>query len=110
MNAHGDAQTPIDANELGASGQCDSSARWGSTVAAHTEWAVCSPWLHVGNLQPYWWGGVTLPHPDPWLGMFDPSGQITPFADAYLRVVTTLTSRGCPPRDAADKAHRQRRR
>jgi hypothetical protein len=107
MDTHGDAGTPIDVNELGASGQYDTSARWGATVAAYTAWALCSPGLRVEDVQPFWWGGVTLPYPDPWLSMVGSQGNPTAFGTAYLAEASTLTSRGCPTtRGAVDRTHR----
>jgi hypothetical protein len=93
LDANGRAGVPLDINEFGApTGVAD----WGAQTAQYTQWALCTPALHVEDVQAYWWGAVPLANGDPWFAMFSGDLTETSFGSAYLGAVQALTSQGCP--------------
>jgi hypothetical protein len=101
LDAVGDAAVPIDINEFGAPvGVSD----WGAQTAAYTQWALCTPSLHVQDVQPYWWGAIPLANSDPWFAMVGGDLSETSFGSAYLSEVTALRTQGCPAPTVATPA------
>jgi hypothetical protein len=110
MDAHGMSTVPLDVTEFGAcdttpqttnDGLCQagvgqSSAAWGSVAANYVQWAVCTRWLDVGNVQPFYWGATATTDQDVWLPLVDGEGALTAYGQAYLDEVTRLTTQGCP--------------
>jgi len=107
MNTNGYSGVPLDVNEFGAcavsgssNGQscspAQSSATWGSVVASYTEWSLCTPWLHVANVQPFYWGGVYNTAQDVWLPLVNADGTVTAYGTDYFREAKSLTATGCP--------------
>lgn len=93
LDTNGHAATPIDINEFGAPvGVSD----WGQQTAQYTEWALCTPALHVEDVQPLWWGAVPGADTDPWTSMVDSELSETSLGVAYLGEVNALTTEGCP--------------
>ena len=111
LDANGHAGVPLDINEFGAAGRHTGRGLGGRKVAEYTQWALCTPALHVENVQAFWWGGVPLADTDPWFSMVNSELSETSFGTAYLSEVATLTSQGCPPRlRPAPPPQRRRRR
>lgn len=108
MDANGYSGVPIDVNELGACGNdsgpsdgescypAESSSTWGSTVASYTGWAVCTSWMHVADLQPFYWGAVDDTGTDVWLPLVDANGTPTAYGTDYFNEAKSLTTSGCP--------------
>jgi len=108
MNTDGYSGVPLDVNEFGActttsgssSGQScypsQSSATWGSVVASYTKWSLCTAWLHVANVQPFYWGGVSNTAQVVWLPLVNASGALTAYGTDYLGEAKSLTATGCP--------------
>jgi hypothetical protein len=93
LDANGRAGVPLDINEFGApTGVAD----WGAQTAQYTQWALCTPALHVEDIQPFWWGAISMADTDPWASMVDSELSETPLGTAYLSEVETLTTQGCP--------------
>lgn len=109
MDTHGFAGVPIDVNEFGAcrsstgttNGQScshtQSSQTWGTAVAGYTRWALCAPWMHVANVQPFEWGALPDTADDIWLPLVSADGSLTAYGTGYLNTARSLTARGCPP-------------
>jgi hypothetical protein len=101
LDANGHGGVPLDVNEFGAAaGVTAGPAAWGTQVAQYTQWALCTPTLHVENLQAFWWGAIPMADSDPWFPMVNSELSETPLGTVYLGEVQALTSQGCPP--AAD--------
>jgi hypothetical protein len=97
LDANGHGGVPLDINEFGAAaGVTAGSAAWGAQVAQYTQWALCTPALHVENVQAFWWGAIPIADTDPWFSMVDSELAETPLGTAYLGEVGALTSQGCP--------------
>jgi hypothetical protein len=97
LDANGHAGVPLDINEFGAAtGLTAGIAEWGSQASTYTEWALCTPALHVENVQAFWWGAIPAADSDMWYPMVDSELSETPLGSAYLDEVSTLTSQGCP--------------
>jgi hypothetical protein len=97
LDANGHGGVPLDINEFGAAaGVTAGSAAWGAQVAGYTQWALCTPALHVENVQAFWWGATPIADTDPWFSMVDSELSETPLGTAYLGEVGALTSQGCP--------------
>jgi hypothetical protein len=109
MNENGFAGVPLHVNEFGAcqaipqgtGGSCPSnvsqtSAAWGSVAADYVQWAMCTPWLDVNNIQPFYWGATPATDQSIWLPLVSGNGTLTAYGTDYLSVVQTLTSGGCP--------------
>lgn len=115
LNTHGHAKVPIDVNEFGAfGGVAGGIASWGSAVVTFTKWALCTPFLQVENVQPFWWGDVPGASGDPWYALFGDHGDETPLGSSYLHEVAALTTSGCPaparvPATDAHKTHVRKR-
>jgi hypothetical protein len=93
LDANGHAGVPIDINEFGApTGVTD----WGAQTAQYTQWALCTPALHVEDVQAFWWGAIPLANNDPWFAMVGADLSETSLGIAYLSAVQALTSQGCP--------------
>jgi hypothetical protein len=107
LDSHGHANVPLDINEFGAfKGTDGAPAIWGEDVARYTDWALCTPSLHVEDVQPFWWGSVPSAATDEWYSMVDANGNETPVGAQYLNEVKTLTTQGCPsPGPEAKTAH-----
>jgi hypothetical protein len=98
LNLHHHSAVPLDVNEFGAFvGVGGGIASWGSAVAAYTVWALCTPFLQVQNVQPFWWGGVPGANGSPWYPLLGDQGVATPLGSDYLTEVAALTTKGCPP-------------
>jgi hypothetical protein len=93
LDSTGHAGVPIDINEFGApTGVVD----WGAQTAQYTQWALCTPALHVEDVQAYWWGAIPLANTDPWFAMVGGDLSETSFGSAYLSAVQALSTQGCP--------------
>jgi hypothetical protein len=115
LNTHHHSGVPLDVNEFGGfNGVGGGIASWGSAVATYTKWALCTPFLRVENVQPFWWGGVPGADANQWYSLFGDQGNETPLGSAYLKEVRALTTRGCPiarpARRVAPKTTRPRSR
>lgn len=93
LDGNGHPGVPIDINEFGAP---TSVSDWGQQTAQYTQWALCTPGLHVEDVQAFWWGGIPLANTDTWFSMVDGSLSETSLGSAYLSEVQALTSQGCP--------------
>jgi len=93
LNVNGHGGVPLDINEFGASSQLTG---WGTQVADYTAWALCTPALHVENVQPFWWGGLPGADTNSWYPLVSSELTLTPLGTAYLDEASTLTTRGCP--------------
>ncbi len=100
LDANRKANVPLDINGFGSlldpSGTLPSISAWGREVAKFTQWALCTPSLHVENVQPDWWGGTPGADADVWFGMYSSKLSPTPLGTAYLAAVKQLTTTGCP--------------
>jgi hypothetical protein len=98
LDTNGHQNVPLDINEFGSGdGFSASILSWSAEVAQFTTWAICTPALHVENVQPFWWGAVPGADTNFWYSMF--TSELTPTAlgSAYLAEVGALTHSGCPP-------------
>jgi hypothetical protein len=93
LDANGHAGVPIDINEFGAP---VSVIDWGAQTAQYTQWALCTPAVHVENLQAFWWGGIPIADSDVWFPMVSSELTETSLGSAYLSEVQSLTTQGCP--------------
>ncbi len=96
LDAHGFAGVPLDINEFGTFNTPGSSADWGRLVADYSIWALCSPAMHVENVQAFWWGATPATDKNPWMAMVSSELQLTPFGQEYLAQAHALTTGGCP--------------
>jgi hypothetical protein len=108
MDTNGYSGVPLDVNEFGACGTtsgssngqsctpAQSSATWGSVVASYTKWSLCTPWLHVANAQPFYWGAVSNTPQDVWLPLVNANGTLTAYGTDYLQEAKSLRTTGCP--------------
>jgi hypothetical protein len=94
LDANGHGGVPLDINEFGAP---TSVSDWGQQTAQYAQWALCTPALHVEDVQAFWWGAIPLADTDPWFAMVDGHLSETSLGTAYLGEVQALTSQGCPP-------------
>ncbi len=101
LDANGHRGVPLDVNEFGAAtGMTAGIAAWGAQAATYTQWALCTPALHVENVQAFWWGAIPLAATDIWFSMVNSQLSVTPLGSAYLHQASALTSQGCPARPA----------
>jgi hypothetical protein len=97
LDAHGHQGVPLDINEFGSgNGFSAGISSWGAEVAQFSSWAICTPALHVENVQPFWWGAVPGADTNFWYSMFSSELSPTALGDAYLATVGALTHSGCP--------------
>ncbi|HEY4829547.1 MAG TPA: hypothetical protein VIH85_22475 [Solirubrobacteraceae bacterium] len=97
LDANGHAAVPIDINEFGAgAGVTSGYAEWGTEVAQYTQWALCTPALHVEDVQAFWWGAIPAADADPWFSMVNSELSETPLGTDYLTEAASLTTQGCP--------------
>jgi hypothetical protein len=113
MDQNGFSGVPLDANELGAcqptSQTTDNSVcpvsqtsdTWGSVTADYTKWALCTPWLHVENVQPFVWGATPISDQDVWLPLVASNGAVTAYGHDFLDQAGALSASGCPNAAAA---------
>ena len=97
LDANGHPGVPLDINEFGSGdGFSAGILAWSAEVAQFTSWAICTPALHVENVQPFWWGAVPGADTNFWYSMFSSELSPTALGSAYLGQVGTLTRSGCP--------------
>jgi hypothetical protein len=108
MDTTGYSGVPLDINEFGAcentsgstNGQscypAQTSATWGSVAASYTKWTLCTSWLHVANVQPFYWGGISNTAQVVWLPLVSASGTLTAYGTDYFGEAKSLTATGCP--------------
>ncbi len=108
MDTNGYSGVPLDVNEFGACGTtsgssngqscapAQSSAAWGTAATNYTKWSLCTPWLHVANAQPFYWGAVFNTAQDVWLPLVNANGSLTTYGTDFLQLSKSLTTSGCP--------------
>jgi hypothetical protein len=97
LDANGHLGVPLDINEFGSGdGFSAGILSWSAEVAQFTSWAICTPALHVENVQPFWWGAVPGADTNFWYSMFSSELSPTALGSAYLAKVGALTHSGCP--------------
>jgi hypothetical protein len=108
MDANGFAGVPLDVNEFGAcavtagatdNGRCSvsqSSAAWGSVVVSYAQWALCTPWVDVEKVMPFYWGATPAAAEETYLSLVGSDGSLTPYGQDFLGLARTLTTTGCP--------------
>ena len=111
LDANGHRGVPLDVNEFGAAtGMTAGIAAWGVQAATYTQWALCTPALHVENVQAFWWGRSRSPPP---ICGFRWSPASSPRPRSEARTCTRPARsphRGAPPGQPQRRPRRRRRR